>query len=155
MLYSYVNVHNMCNYAQTLELVYTLFLCPFPQLKYQACTTLTLSDCPVFISVRPAVNSLSFWVLFRRSWARSLLLDWSVCVCSRQRIRDHSEAFLHLYPLHNSSHLSVSHHHSPSRSLCLSDTLMFYLHALNHSCSREDFFCMRNIQMSYQIESQN
>lgn len=83
MLYSYVNVHNMCNYAHTLELVYTLFLCPFPQLKYQACTTLTLSDCPVFISVRPAVNSLSFWVLFRRSLARSLLLDWSVCVCSR------------------------------------------------------------------------
>lgn len=59
------------------------------------------------LSSMAAVNSSQvFWALFRCSLAWSLLLDWSVCVCSRERIGDQREAFLHLHPLHVSSHLS-------------------------------------------------
>lgn len=139
VLYSHVNV-NMCNYALTIfptPLSFSLFKHSFlsllPWLKYGVCAILTLSDCAVFISVRQTGCKFitSFWALFCWSLACSLLLDWRVCVCSRLRIRDQSEAFLHLYPLHISSRLS--HHHSPflSLHLLISQTHLFYLHALN------------------------
>lgn len=71
------------------------------------------------LSSMAAVNSSQvFWALFRCSLAWSLLLDWSVCVCSRERIGDQREAFLHLHPLHVSSHLIfLPDYHSPSSLL--------------------------------------
>lgn len=87
MLYSYVNVH-MCNYSLThlSPGLFTLFSpCPLPQLEYRAGTALTLSNCPVFRFVRRTGCKFitSFWAPCRLSLACPLLLDWSVCVCSR------------------------------------------------------------------------
>lgn len=132
MLYYDVNVHVWI----------TLLHCFSPHLLLPS--TWTLSDCP-------AGKKKVFFLLLLCLWSSassSQPLDWSVCVCSRYRIRDQSEASLHLYPLHISSPLCLAHHSHHARlspSPPLSDTLvmvrlLFYWLALNGSCEKDFFF---------------
>lgn len=131
-MYYYVNAH-VCNYALT---IFTHFcpsaclhfsLCLMPQFIYQAGSTLTLNDCPVFISVRQTCcKFISSFLGFCSAGAWHALCFWigvSVFVPGREleiRLRPFCTCIpftSHLIPLTITHTLSVPLGHTELKLL--------------------------------------
>lgn len=124
----------MYNYAKTifphicLSACLHTCVCQLPWLKYRVGAALTLSfGLPSYLLGEPVVNSSTFGAFFSSGvWhAFRFWIGESVFV-PNERIRDQTEAFLHLYPLHITSQLSLSHYHSPFLSISSSFTLVVF-----------------------------